>query len=233
MPSLLGRPPSSFSRKDAAGCWRAKAAQGTRSCIPMSMAPHKLAPPMTSEFQDTDPLKRYQPYIPTVDQVFEDYLSGPSLRPSRFEEPLAKSNGLMEYHYQRMRRSQEVRKEHFREIEEKEPTSKIDSPCKRPFHATTGFSGHIPRKEAACIVGCTFAQGSRTAAQMQSDLYASFRGTGTDLQRRPSSALEKVRNTRSLPQLQLPRPSSASSTRTSDLLRKNLTTPKTAQQAWN
>lgn len=103
--------------------------------------------------------ERFPPMYPAHSEVFEEYMSHPSMGPSRHENVLAKSTGLLELHYNTMRKRQKERS-----------TSScfVAGPTMhRPFHATVGYGGFIPGKMSNNVCGCTFAQGSRLARELR------------------------------------------------------------------
>jgi hypothetical protein len=102
---------------------------------------------------------RFPAMYPDSDEVFQEYMSHSGMLPSRFEGQLAKSSGLLELHYDTMRKRQKERS--------KNDCFVAGPTMTRPFTACVGYSGFIPGKESNNICGCTFAQGSRLSKELR------------------------------------------------------------------
>jgi hypothetical protein len=98
---------------------------------------------------------RFQPTIPPKEEVFDEYLSNKSMSPSRHMATLGKSSGLMEMHYETMRKKT-MGRDAMGHVT-RGPT------MGRSFGACAGYSGHIPGKIANNIVGTTWQTGSQVA----------------------------------------------------------------------
>merc|ERR1719409_889945 len=109
---------------------------------------------------------RFPPIYPDTDACFQEYHSHPGMRASRHEAQLAGSAGLLELHYNTMRK---------RQLERSKSECFVSPPTMgRSFTAAAGYSGFIPGKESNNICGCTFAQGSRLSKEIRP---LSFGGT--------------------------------------------------------
>jgi hypothetical protein len=98
---------------------------------------------------------RFEPTIPPKEEVFGEYLANKSMAPSRHLATLGQSSGLMEMHYETMRKKTIVRAGMGHIVEG--PT------MGRSFGGCAGYSGHIPGKIANNIVGTTWQTGSQVA----------------------------------------------------------------------
>merc|ERR1719387_3314436 len=86
-------------------------------------------------------------------------MAHPAMAPSHHEEKLAKSSGLLELHYNTMRKRQQ-------DIASRD--SFVKGPTMgRNFTAAVGYSGFIPGKMANNVIGCTFAQSSRLSKELR------------------------------------------------------------------
>merc|ERR1719482_1525032 len=130
-----------------------------RSVSNLALPPHHYGPPKGMYWSGTKEHERFPPMYPDRDAVFDEYMAHPTMLPSRFEAPLAKSSGLLELHYDTMRKRQKERS--GRECHVTPPT------MGRAFTAAAGYSGFIPGKESNNVVGCTFAQGSRLSKELR------------------------------------------------------------------
>mmetsp|Transcript_43240 Transcript_43240/g.123691 ORF Transcript_43240/g.123691 Transcript_43240/m.123691 type:complete len:134 (-) Transcript_43240:1-402(-) len=92
---------------------------------------------------------------PSHDEVFEEYLGNKSLSPSRHRATLSTSSGLMELHYDTMRKKQMERSGR--------PTAMTSPSMDRSYKACAGYSGLIPGKVSNNIVGCSWKSGSELA----------------------------------------------------------------------
>merc|ERR1712217_157978 len=120
----------------------------------------------------------------------DEYLANKSMSPSKHKKGLDTSTGLLELHYDTMRRAQLARKT---------TPSFIHSPTMdRPFAATTGYSGFIPGKISSNVVGCTFKNGSTMAYETRGQHYPpTMSGVTFSL----GSTFNKSRSCSSLPAL--------------------------------
>jgi len=94
---------------------------------------------------------------PDHDTIFEEYMQHPTMSRSRHEDILAQSTGLLEVHYESMRK---------RQMERWQAACHIKPPTmNRPFNATVGYGGFIPGKGEGNVVGCTHGRGSQLAQE--------------------------------------------------------------------
>jgi len=131
----------------------------SRSVTGLALPPHHYGKPKGMYWNGFKETERFPPTYPEPEQVFEEYMSHPTMKPSYFEEPLAKNSGLLELHYDTMRKKTRVRSE--RECHVAPPT------MGRSFSASTGYGGFMPGKLSNNVCGCTFAQGSRLAKELR------------------------------------------------------------------
>lgn len=134
-----------------------------RSSSTLALPPHAYGPPKGALWQGVSELDRFSPTYQGADSVFEEYLSNPSLSPSRHVATLGKSSGLLELHYDTMRRRQQDRAA--------APTFRPCPSMDRQYTATAGYSGHIPGKDSNNICGCTFANGSKLALETRGQFF--------------------------------------------------------------
>mmetsp|Transcript_81271 Transcript_81271/g.230252 ORF Transcript_81271/g.230252 Transcript_81271/m.230252 type:complete len:181 (-) Transcript_81271:36-578(-) len=134
-----------------------------RSSSTLSLPPRSYGQPKGHFWSGLDELERYPPSYPEREELFSEYMSNKSMMPSRHAKTLSKSSGLLELHYDTMRKKQRER--------EARPTFIHGPTMDRPFAATTGYSGFIPGKDSNNICGCTFANGSRLAHETRGKFY--------------------------------------------------------------
>jgi hypothetical protein len=126
---------------------------------------HLLGQRVSTRFKEEKPLKRAAPLErfpairPTSADVFGEYLGHSSLNPSYHESGLSKSYGLIEFHYDTMRRSAIRRAE----------MGMTDIP-EKPAGAIPGYSGFVPRRDACNVHGGTYAKCNGTANDLHSTL---------------------------------------------------------------
>mmetsp|Transcript_106460 Transcript_106460/g.301183 ORF Transcript_106460/g.301183 Transcript_106460/m.301183 type:complete len:162 (-) Transcript_106460:138-623(-) len=124
-----------------------------RSSGTLALPPQKYAEPKGNFFGRTSCLERFPPTYADEDSVFDEYMRNPSMMPSKHAKHLEKSTGLLELHYNKMRKSQKDRS--MSSTYTQEPT------MDRNFRAIAGYSGFIPGKDSDNIIGCTFNNSSR------------------------------------------------------------------------
>lgn len=134
-----------------------------RASSTLALPPRSYDKPKGPFWHGVGALDRYTPTYPSQDSVFEEYLSNSSMSPSRHLSTLAKSSGLLELHYDTMRKRQQDRAAG--------PTFRGGPSMDRQFTATAGYSGHIPGKDSNNVCGCTFAQGSRLAHETRGQFF--------------------------------------------------------------
>merc|ERR1719454_2240700 len=107
-----------------------------RSVSTLALPPKHYGQPKGMYLNGVKEHDRFPPTYPDQDACFEEYMSHPTMKPSRFEEQLSKSSGLLELHYDTMRKRQKERA--GRECHVAPPT------MGRAFSAAAGYSGFIP-----------------------------------------------------------------------------------------
>eukprot|EP00438_Fugacium_kawagutii_P021668 Skav223796 [mRNA] locus=scaffold575:504840:511784:+ [translate_table: standard] len=125
----------------------------SRSSGELAIPPSVYSSPKIRFWQGTHELERYPP---TWEQgVFDEYLNGKSVAPSRHQIALKSSKGLMEMHYDSMRKKAQERAK---------CATQLESPSMgRAYSACAGYSGNVPGKLSGNIVGCSWMEGSRLA----------------------------------------------------------------------
>jgi len=118
-----------------------------RSSGVFAMSPSFYGAAKGAFHQGADVLERFPPTYAPPEEVFDEYLSNKSMSPSRHRSTLASSSGLMEMHYNTMRRKRNEREE--------QPTYTNLPSMDRAFKATAGYSGLIPGKISNNIIGCS------------------------------------------------------------------------------
>jgi len=131
----------------------------SRSVTGLALPPHHYGPAKGMFWNGVKEHDRFPPTYPEHDAVFQEYMAHPTMSPSCFEDQLAKSSGLLELHYDTMRKRQKERS--GRECHVAPPT------MGRSFTASVCYSGFIPGKLSTNVCGCTFAQGSRLSKEMR------------------------------------------------------------------
>eukprot|EP00933_Yihiella_yeosuensis_P074413 TRINITY_DN83335_c0_g1_i1.p1 TRINITY_DN83335_c0_g1~~TRINITY_DN83335_c0_g1_i1.p1 ORF type:complete len:183 (-),score=24.52 TRINITY_DN83335_c0_g1_i1:109-657(-) len=125
-----------------------------------ALPPERYSTPKGRFWQGTGELERFPPKYGDANEVFEEYLNNPSMAPSRHVAALKNSAGLMELHYNTMRKRAQERAQ-LCSTAKKVPT------MDRAYTACTGYSGFIPGKLANNICGCTHANGSKIAMDIR------------------------------------------------------------------
>eukprot|EP00747_Dinoflagellata_sp_TGD_P187124 gnl/TRDRNA2_/TRDRNA2_44622_c0_seq1.p1 gnl/TRDRNA2_/TRDRNA2_44622_c0~~gnl/TRDRNA2_/TRDRNA2_44622_c0_seq1.p1 ORF type:complete len:163 (+),score=15.90 gnl/TRDRNA2_/TRDRNA2_44622_c0_seq1:67-555(+) len=159
----------------------------SRSVSVLALPPQHYGQPKGHFWKGTQSMTRFPPMRPGTPEIFDEYLNHATMNPSYHEKRLSTSSGLMEMHYDTMRKMQKHRAKIGEQF-----FKTLDGPTMdRQFHATTGYSGHIPGKESNNVCGCTFARGS----QMAMTLHPPHQSTG-----RPWASLGHSRSSPSLTQ---------------------------------
>mmetsp|Transcript_156006 Transcript_156006/g.500266 ORF Transcript_156006/g.500266 Transcript_156006/m.500266 type:complete len:177 (+) Transcript_156006:89-619(+) len=126
-----------------------------RASSTLAIPPKAYGSPKGHVYKGLAESERFPAVYQSHDEVFEEYLQNKSLSPSRHRTALATSSGLMELHYDTMRKKQQFRS--------KQP-SHIGAPSMdRSYKACAGYSGHIPGKNSGNIVGCPWKNVSELA----------------------------------------------------------------------
>jgi len=134
-----------------------------RSVSGLSLPPTSYGGPRGAFWKGTSELDRYPPSYPCTDDVFDEYLANKSLSPNKHAMKLSSSSGLLELHYDTMRKKQRARAA---------APSHVNTPTMtRTYTAAAGYGGFIPGKESNNVVGCTFAHGSRIAHETRGKTY--------------------------------------------------------------
>lgn len=131
----------------------------SRSVSTLALSPQHYGQPKGHFWHGTSEQQRFEPTYLSKEEVFDEYLGNKSMQQSRHVDTLKKSAGLLELHYDTMRKKQLVRAEG--------PCMIVGPTMGRQYSACTGYSGHIPGKLANNIVGCTFAAGSQLAREVK------------------------------------------------------------------
>ncbi|CAE6953687.1 PRKAA1 [Symbiodinium natans] len=129
----------------------------------LALGPEKYRSTKSQFWKDTEELERFPPKYQDQQDVFEEYLHNGSLSPSRHQLALKSSSGLMELHYDTMRKRAKERAAH--------PVQKKLPSMDRAYSACAGYSGLIPGKISGNIVGCSWREGSRLALETQGQFF--------------------------------------------------------------
>eukprot|EP00421_Protoceratium_reticulatum_P064469 CAMPEP_0168422188 /NCGR_PEP_ID=MMETSP0228-20121227/33668_1 /TAXON_ID=133427 /ORGANISM="Protoceratium reticulatum, Strain CCCM 535 (=CCMP 1889)" /LENGTH=182 /DNA_ID=CAMNT_0008436119 /DNA_START=21 /DNA_END=565 /DNA_ORIENTATION=+ len=175
-----------------------------RSSGTMALPPAAYGQPKGHFWRGVGELDRYGPTYPDKEDVFEEYLSNRSMQPSRHVRSLSSSRGLMELHYDSMRKRQQERSVR--------PTFVHGPTMDRPFAATTGYGGFIPGKDSNNICGSTFANVSRMAHETRGRFFDKpMSGVTFTLTTRSTGRSHGLSRSQSLPQLQQASPTAGGS----------------------
>lgn len=134
-----------------------------RSVSVMALPPEQYERPRGAYWKGSSELERFPPSYPGHEDVFDEYLSNKSLSPNKHGLALKNSTGLMELHYDTMRKKQRLRAE--------APSFVHGPTMTRSFQACPGYGGFIPGRESCNIVGVTHAHGSRIALDTRGSKY--------------------------------------------------------------
>lgn len=119
----------------------------------MALPPAVYGPAKGSVHSGVPELERFAPITSPQEHVFEEYLGNKSMMPSRHRAALSKSSGLMELHYNTMRKKALERAAW--------PSAIVVPSMDRPFNASAGYSGFIPGKISSNICGCSHKVGNQ------------------------------------------------------------------------
>eukprot|EP00929_Paragymnodinium_shiwhaense_P052282 TRINITY_DN2619_c0_g2_i1.p1 TRINITY_DN2619_c0_g2~~TRINITY_DN2619_c0_g2_i1.p1 ORF type:complete len:190 (-),score=42.30 TRINITY_DN2619_c0_g2_i1:96-665(-) len=131
----------------------------SRSLSTLSLPPQKYNKPKGALWTGTTELNRFSPTYQPHEEVFEEYMDNKSLRTNQHHKALASSSGLLELHYDTMRKRQKERAAR--------PAFIHGPTMDRPYAACGNYGGHIPGKLSNNIVGCSWGQGSRIAHEVR------------------------------------------------------------------
>jgi len=134
-----------------------------RAVSTLAMSPQHYDKPKGHFWQGTSTMERFDPTYPAKEEVFEEYLANKSMSPSRHVATLSKSSGLLELHYETMRKKQ-LSQVALGAVQ-------VGPSMGRSYEACTGYSGHIPGKLAGNIVGTTFANSSQLARETRGQFF--------------------------------------------------------------
>jgi hypothetical protein len=136
-----------------------KAKSGNQgSCFALTQPPMKRFHP-NKPLKSQQPLYRFPAIRPAADEVFDEYLSHPSVNHSYHMKGLSQSYGLLEFHYDTMRK-----------VALQRANMGVTTLPEKPVGAIPGYSGFIPRKGAMNVIGTTYAQGNVTANTLHETL---------------------------------------------------------------
>lgn len=136
---------------------------GFRSTNVLALPPQCYGKPRGSFWQGVKELDRYPPTYKGEADVFEEYMDNASMRQSRHVDALARSSGLMELHYDTMRKKQQDRAA--------QPPFIHGPTMDRPYRAAAGYGGFIPGKDSCNVVGCTAKTGKTLAMDQRGKTY--------------------------------------------------------------
>lgn len=126
-----------------------KAKSGNQgSCFMLTQTPKMRFHP-SKPMKSHHPLYRFPAIRPGADEVFDEYLNHPTLNPSYHQTGLSQSYGLLEFHYDTMRK-----------VAIQRANMGVTTLPEKPVGAIPGYSGFIPRKGACNVIGTTYAQGN-------------------------------------------------------------------------
>jgi len=108
-----------------------------------------------------DPLERWAPKVHSTDKVFGDYAEKLVGSPPRIDKELSKSSSMLSFHYETMMKTALMR-----------DAKGVNDIPEKSIGAIPGYSGFIPRRDAANVLGCTQAKGLRVANQQRRELEA-------------------------------------------------------------
>lgn len=129
----------------------------------MALPPQQYGAPRGAYWNDRKELDRFPPTYKGQEEIFEEYMANKSMAPNHHAKNLTDSSGLLELHYNTMRKKQKERAA--------APAFIHGPTMTRSFMSTAGYGGFIPGKESCNIVGCTFAHGSRIAHETRGKFY--------------------------------------------------------------
>mmetsp|Transcript_51770 Transcript_51770/g.116544 ORF Transcript_51770/g.116544 Transcript_51770/m.116544 type:complete len:198 (+) Transcript_51770:113-706(+) len=160
----------------------------------LALPPTHYGQPKGHFWKGVGELERYPPTYLDKEDVFDEYMSNKSMMTSRHAKSLSRSRGLLELHYDTMRKRQQDRASR--------PTFIHGPTMDRPFAATTGYSGFIPGKDSTNVCGCTFANGSRLSHDVRGKHYdPPLSGIAFTFPRSPNDRSMGSSRSHSLPQL--------------------------------
>eukprot|EP00442_Polarella_glacialis_P038117 CAMPEP_0115090326 /NCGR_PEP_ID=MMETSP0227-20121206/25346_1 /TAXON_ID=89957 /ORGANISM="Polarella glacialis, Strain CCMP 1383" /LENGTH=196 /DNA_ID=CAMNT_0002481417 /DNA_START=63 /DNA_END=653 /DNA_ORIENTATION=- len=131
----------------------------SRSVTVLGLPASAYGSPKGKFWKGTGELERFPAIYPEHDEVFEEYLANKSMSPSRHTATLAKSAGLLELHYDTMRKRAQERQNH--------PVFKPVPSMDRAYTATSGYAGLIPGKISNNIVGAPWSEVSKVAQDVR------------------------------------------------------------------
>ncbi|CAE8621710.1 unnamed protein product [Polarella glacialis] len=128
-----------------------------RSVSTMALPPSSYAEPKGAFWKGTREHDRFPPVYREQEEIVEEYMANKSMSPSRHVQALQKSAGLLELHYDTMRKRAQDR--------QSRPDFEQKPSMNRSFAACPGYQGLIPGKISNNIVGCSWMDGSKIAEE--------------------------------------------------------------------
>jgi len=166
----------------------------SRASSTLALPPKSYGQPKGHFWKGVGELERYPPVYPDREELFDEYMNNKSMQPSRHVRSLSQSRGLLELHYDTMRKKQMERATR--------PTFVHGPTMDRPWAATVGYSGFIPGKDSGNVCGCTFGNGSRVAHETRGKHYdPPMSGMTFTLGARSPCRSQGLSRSQSLPQL--------------------------------
>ncbi|CAE8706499.1 unnamed protein product, partial [Polarella glacialis] len=128
-----------------------------RSTSILALPASAYGSPKGKFWQGTKEEERFPPIYSEQEEVFQEYMANQSMSPSRHVQHMAKTSGLLELHYDTMRK---------RAAERNARPDRMQPPSmNRSFEACAGYSGMIPGKISNNIVGATWMDVSKIAKE--------------------------------------------------------------------
>jgi len=160
-----------------------------RSVSTLAIPPVSYGEPRGAFWAKHKELERFPPMYAEAQDVFDEYLRNKSLAPNKHQEQLRNSTGLLELHYNTMRKNQMNRAA--------APAWRQVPTMDRSYEACSGYGGFIPGKESKNICGCTFSHASKIALDTRgkffhppmSGWYSTIKRANSTPQLGPNSAI--------------------------------------------
>lgn len=136
-----------------------------KSQLPLSAPPFAFRGGSSAKtrYSDPDPLKRWAPKIHPADRVFGEYAEKVMGRPPKMDKELSRAHSMMAFHYATVKETAASR-----------DAKGVNDIPEKSICAIPGYSGFIPRRDAANVLGVTCAKGLRVAYQQRKDLEAQW-----------------------------------------------------------
>eukprot|EP00929_Paragymnodinium_shiwhaense_P037250 TRINITY_DN19884_c0_g1_i1.p1 TRINITY_DN19884_c0_g1~~TRINITY_DN19884_c0_g1_i1.p1 ORF type:complete len:222 (+),score=31.43 TRINITY_DN19884_c0_g1_i1:87-668(+) len=130
-----------------------------RSLSVLSLPPEKYGKPKGALWAGSGSLNRFPAQYAPQEDVFEEYLDNKSLKANKHMQALMNSSGLLELHYDTMRKRQKERAAR--------PAFVHGPTMDRMYAAAANYGGHIPGKISNNVVGCSWQHGSKVAYEVR------------------------------------------------------------------